>query len=96
MKRIISFWSVAGAISVATFVSIEIAAAATAAVWALSGVLGLGQFTTVALAVLIGLPSVYAIFIVARLSFLAETDPQNNYLESFEEERREGDLHSVT
>lgn len=78
MKRVINLWSLTGAVSVSLFVCTEIIAAAAVAVWAISGILALGTISTLALGVVVGIPSLYGIVKTCILAFEAETDPENN------------------
>lgn len=78
MKRVISVPSIIGAISVALFVSVELAAAAATTVWALSGLLALGKVATMAAGAIVAAPTIYGIIRVCMLAISAETDPENN------------------
>jgi hypothetical protein len=78
MKRVISFWSITGAIAVALFVSTELVVAAAAAVWAVSGLLALDGTAMIVFGTLVAIPSLYGIVKIAILAFEAETDPENN------------------
>lgn len=78
MKRVISFWSITGAIAVTLFVSTELVVAAAIAVWAVSGLLALDEVATIILSTLVAIPILYGIARVSILAFEAETDPENN------------------
>lgn len=78
MNRVITFGSIFGALAATLFLLTEIAAVALAAVWSLSGLLGLGTGAAVLLAIVIGMPSLYGALRAAILAFDAETDPVNN------------------
>ncbi len=67
-----------GFVSVTLFIATEVFAGWGASVWALSGLLGLGAMGTEVVAVLIGLPALYAVFKCAQLALIAELDPAND------------------
>lgn len=67
-----------GFVSVTLFIATEILAACGAGVWAISGLAGLGTVGTEALAVLFGLPALYAVVKCVQLALIAETDPAND------------------
>lgn len=77
-KPLITFTTILGTISVAVFVITEMAAIAYAVIWSITGYFAMPQVASVIFALLIGLPSVWLAGIVLRLSFRAETDPENN------------------
>lgn len=68
---------VVGCVSVSLFIATEIAVAGGAGIWAISGLLGASAAGTMILAVMIGLPALYAIYKCTRLAMEAETDPLN-------------------
>lgn len=78
MKRVITFSSIAGAVAVALFVSVELIAAAGAALWSIAGLMHLSQQAAIILAALLGLPTLWAVAKICQLSWAAETDPENN------------------
>ncbi|KFB09226.1 hypothetical protein [Nitratireductor basaltis] len=78
MKRVVTLSSIAGAIAVALFVSVEVLAAAGAALWSISGLMHLGQMASTILAIVLGLPTLWAVAKICQLSWAAETDPENN------------------
>lgn len=78
MKRVINLPSLIGTVSVALFVIVEFLAAAAAFVWAFSGLFGLGETTSAALAVAVAVPTLYASARISVMAYEAETDPENN------------------
>lgn len=78
MKRVINFKSLSGFAAVSVFVATEIIAAAGAAIWSMSGLLGLDVSATTVVAILIGVPSILGIIKTTMMAFEAETDPENN------------------
>ncbi|WP_265515558.1 hypothetical protein [Nitratireductor luteus] len=69
---------IVGLVSVTLFVATEIVAATGAGLWALTGLLGLGEVGTLVVGAVLGLPALYAVYICARLAFKAEMDPAND------------------
>lgn len=78
MKRVITFSSIAGAIAVALFVSVELLAAMGAALWSISGLMHLGQTASIILACILAIPTLWAVTKICQYSWAAETDPENN------------------
>jgi hypothetical protein len=76
--RVITFTSIAGAVSVTLFIASEIIVAAAAAVWSIAGYFHLSQPLVVLLTACIGAPAIWGCWKVAKLAFDAETDPANN------------------
>ncbi len=78
VQRIVTFYTVLGAISVTLFVMTEIVATSTITVWAVAGYFHLSKIPTVILAVIATLLCLWVLGIVFKLAMNAETDPENN------------------
>lgn len=78
MKRVVNFRTVWSASALTIFIVSEIAVVAAATVWALSGLLNLGATPTYVLGGVVGAGALYGMVQVARMSFEAETNPENN------------------
>ncbi|MDV2967876.1 hypothetical protein [Nitratireductor aquimarinus] len=76
--RKVTLLQMLGFVSVTLFVSTEVAVASAAGVWGLSGLLHLNSVGEIVLAVIVGLPALYAMVRCGQLAFEAETDPENN------------------
>lgn len=78
MKRVVTFRTIWTAVALTIFIVSEIAVVAVASVWAFSGLLNLGAVPTYILAGVVGVAALYAMVQVARMSFEAETSPENS------------------
>ncbi|WP_048647728.1 hypothetical protein [Nitratireductor soli] len=67
-----------GIIAVTLFISTEVAVASAAAVWGISGLLGLKRSGEIGLSVAFGVPTLFVTVRTAQLATAAETDPENN------------------
>lgn len=78
MKRIVGFGNLLGFISISVFLATEIAVTAGAAIWSLSGLLGLGDAGIWVLGAILAVPSLYAIGMVVLLAWEAQTNPDHD------------------
>ncbi|EKF20339.1 hypothetical protein [Nitratireductor pacificus] len=77
-RRRITPAQMVGIVAVTLFISTEVAAVSAAAVWGISGLLGLKRGGEITLSVAFGLPTLFAVVRTAQLAVEAETDPENN------------------
>ncbi len=78
MKRVINFWSLLGFVSISVFVATEFLAVAAALVWSVSGILQFDARSTTVLAIMIAVPTLFAVIKISILAYESETDPENN------------------
>ena len=78
MKRIVGFGNLLGFVSISVFLVTEIVVTAGAAIWSLSGLLGLGDAGIWVLGAILAVPSLYAIGMVVLLAWEAQTNPEHD------------------
>jgi hypothetical protein len=77
-KRVLTPVAIFGAVSMTLFVATEIIAFAFATVWAATGLMHLGETATYVVALIVAVPMVWALWLVAKMAWAAETDAENN------------------
>ncbi len=76
-KPVITAMALLGFAGVFAFVTTEVVATFAAALWAATGLLHLGHVATIAMAILLGIPALWAIAMTARLAWQAEIAGQD-------------------
>ena len=77
MQRIKTVKTLTRAVSAALFLSVQALICIGTVYWAIAETLGMAGTAAIVLAAIFALPSAYALFIVVRMAFEAETDPAN-------------------
>lgn len=76
-RRVVTLATVAAALGAIALILPELWLAAGGLVWALAGLFRLGATPVAVLAVLVGVPMLWASIRIVRWAFEAETDPEN-------------------
>jgi len=77
MQRIKTFKTLTRAASAGLFLSVQVIICIGTVYWAIAETLGMARTAAMVLGTIFAVPSVYAVFLVVRMAFEAETDPAN-------------------